>query len=433
MNTGSESVTVVGAGYVGIVTAVGLAEAGHRVRLIETADDRLAALEAGEVPFFEAGLQEGFARAVAAGRLAIERSIEPHAPVVMICVGTPIGDDGRSDLSQLRSALEALEPLVGPETIVVLRSTLPVGATRKAAGWTSVPTSRLFTNPEFLRQGTALADFRHPSRLIIGCFEDADEAALSRVRSLVGVDGVDTLVVDVTASELIKNGANAFLALKLSFANELAGLSEEMGTDIGDVLTGISADPRIGSSYLKPSFGFGGSCLPKELSTLAVAGRSVGLPMHVTAAASQANAAQQMRFADRLAVLVGGLQSRTIGMLGLAFKAGTDDVRGSPAIRLAESLIASGAVVRAFDPAAMANAKRALPELHTVPRAPDVFDGAHALVIATDWPEFATLPFDELGARMAERLIVDGRRLLNAPTLRGLGFRVSTVGTGSST
>lgn len=429
MHAESEPVTVLGAGYVGLVTAVGLAESGHRVRLVEKGPERLAALESGRVPIFEAGLQEAFDRAVATRQLTVAGAVGLPLGMTLVCVGTPIGDDGRSDLGQLRSALGDLDPLVGPETVLVIRSTLPVGGTRLAAAWTRVPDARIFTNPEFLRQGTALLDYLRPSRVVIGRFSDADETALARVRSLVAVEGVNLLVVDVTASELIKNGANAFLALKLSFANELAALSEEAGTDIGEVLAGISADPRIGSAYLRPSYGFGGSCLPKELQTLAVAGRSFGLGMHVTTAAAQANIAQQDRFADRVAALVGGLQERTVGLLGLAFKAGTDDVRGSPAIRLAKSLLASGARVRAFDPAAMSNAMGAVPDLELVDTPADVFEGADAVVIATEWTEFADLPFRALRSRMAAPLIVDGRRLLDAARLREVGYRVATVGT----
>jgi UDPglucose 6-dehydrogenase len=229
---------------------------------------------------------------------------------------------------------------------------------------------------------------------------------------------------------MIKNGANAFLALKLSFANEMAGLAEEMGVDVGDVLAGISADPRIGGAYMRPSFGFGGSCLPKELQTLAVAGRSVGLPMHVTTAASQANLASQNRFADRVASTLGGVRGKRIGLLGLAFKNDTDDVRGSPALRLASALLASGAEVRAFDPAAMSNALREEPELVVVERAEDVFEDADAVIIATEWPQFASLDWSVLAPRMIEPLLIDGRRIVDPASVEASGFRLVTLGRG---
>jgi UDPglucose 6-dehydrogenase len=423
-------VTVIGGGYVGLVTAAGLAQGGHSVLLVENDRRRLSILQQGQVPIFEAGLPEAFAAALAAGRIEVASGVGAANGIVLICVGTPIGEDGRSDLSQLRSALAELETVASPETVLVIRSTLPVSSASLLGRWTRIPTSRIFTNPEFLRQGSAMADFERPSRIVVGRYQDADPAALKAVVDLVGVPGVETIVVDVTASELIKNGANAFLALKLSFANELAALAEEIGTDIDDVLTGITADPRIGTAYLRPGFGFGGSCLPKELQTLAVAGRSVGLEMHVTTAASMANLAQQDRFATRIATILGGLQDRRIGLLGLAFKGGTDDVRSSPALRLATALLASGANLRAYDPAAIPNARRALPDLQTVDDAASVFADADAVVVATEWPEFRSLPFADLRTAMAEPLLIDGRRLLDARRLRELGYRVVVVGSG---
>ena len=426
----ADGVVVLGAGYVGLVTAVGLAELGHPVRLVEKAPARLAALRAGSIPIFEQDLQAAFSEQLQEGRLTVSSSLPAETGIVMVCVGTPISADGRSDLSQLKSALDDLAPTVGPTTILIVRSTLPVGESKRLARWTNVPEVRVFTNPEFLREGSALADFRAPSRIVIGRHPDAEEASLARVEALFeGVDA-DIEIVDVTASEIIKNGANAFLALKLSFINELAALAEESGADIGEVLVGIGKDPRIGSRYMQPGFGFGGSCLPKELQTLAVAGRAVGLAMHVTTAASHANAAHQERFVDRVASLVGGLDGKTIGLLGLAFKAGTDDVRDSPALNLARSMMASGARVVAFDPAASANAERSLPGLATVDRAESVFEDAAAVVVATEWPEFASLPFGKLRERMAEPLLIDGRRLLDPSLLRSIGYRVSVLGTG---
>ena len=430
MNQQSEYVTVIGAGYVGLVTAVGLCETGHRVELIERDAARLAMLEQGRVPIFEAGLHDAYERALQGGSLRVSGRASSPLGMTLVCVGTPISDDGRSDLTQLRNALADIDEVAGPQTVLVLRSTLPVGGAAHIHAWTKVPTARIFTNPEFLRQGSAMSDFRQPARVVVGRFDDASESALAAVIHLVEVPGAQTFLVDVTASELIKNGANAFLALKLSFANELAALAEEVGTDVGDVLAGITSDPRIGSSYLKPGFGFGGSCLPKELQTLAVAGRSVGLDMHVTTAASMANLAQQDRFATRIATILSGVQGRRIGLLGLAFKGGTDDVRSSPALRLATSLMASGAELRAFDPQAAANARRVLPDLQTVPDAQSAFVDADAVVVATEWPEFRELPYEQLRSLMATPLLFDGRRLLDAPALRDLGYRVVVLGAG---
>ncbi|MFL5670336.1 MAG: UDP-glucose dehydrogenase family protein [Chloroflexota bacterium] len=424
------SLTVVGAGYVGLVSAVGLAGLGHDVRLVETGATRLAALRAGRLPIHEAGLQDAFDAAVAAGRLEVAGEIGDEPAILLICVGTPIDDLGQSDLTQLDSALDAIGGRFGPDDILVIRSTLPVGGTRRSIETSGLPTARVFTNPEFLRQGTAVADFARPSRIVVGRFPDADPEALDAVMSLYDTIDAPRQVVDVEAAEIIKNGANAFLALKLSFTNEIASLCEEAGADVDEVLDGIGADPRIGRTYMQPSYGFGGSCLPKELTTLAVAGRTLGLPMHVTAAASAANLSAQERFADRIASALGGATGRTVGLLGLAFKAGTDDTRDSPAVRLAEWLISEGATVRAYDPAAGPQAAARVPDLVVVEEPSQAVLGSDVVIIATEWPEFRDLPWAAWADSGAPHLIFDGRRLLDPSALRASGYRVVQLGDG---
>jgi UDPglucose 6-dehydrogenase len=428
MTQGARRIIVVGAGYVGLVTAVGLASKGHRVEVVETRPDRLAALRVGRSPVHEAGLSEALASTLDRGRLTVADHPGLDADVVMICVGTPIGPNGRSDLAELDLALRSLDTIMADGLPVVVRSTLPPGSTRLVAEWTGLPTSRIFTNPEFLRQGTALEDFLHPTRIVIGRFHDADSEAIDTVTSVFSSFDAPVLIVDVAAAELIKNGANAFLALKLSFANELAGLAEEYGTDIDQVIAGIGLDPRIGDKYLRPGLGFGGSCLPKELVALAVAGEDCGLPMHVTRAASEANAAQQLRFTDRIDALVGGVGGLTVALLGLAFKAGTDDVRDSPALGVARELLARGARVRGFDPAASANARREVPELETVESARAALDGADVAVIATDWPEYRDIDWLAVKSLMRRPLVVDGRRMLDAELMARIGYSYEAVG-----
>ena len=426
----ARTLTVFGAGSVGLVSAVGLAGLGHEVRLVETGATRLASLRAGRIPIHEEGLQEAFDTALAAGRLEVAGEIGDGPSILLVCVGTPIDDHGASDLSQLESALAAIDDRFGPDDILVIRSTLPVGGTRRSIAATGLPTARVFTNPEFLRQGTAVADFAAPSRIVVGRFPDADPEALDAVMSLYDSIEAPRQVVDVEAAEIIKNGANAFLALKLSFTNEIASLCEEAGADVDEVLDGIGADPRIGRTYMQPSYGFGGSCLPKELTTLAVAGRTLGLPMHVTAAASAANLSAQERFAERIAAALGGTTGRTVGLLGLAFKAGTDDTRDSPAIRLAEWFLARGATVRAYDPAAGHQAAARVPGLDVVGDPAGAVLGADVVVIATEWPEFRDLPWADWADSGAPRLVFDGRRLLDATELRAAGYRVVQLGDG---
>ena len=430
MTRTQRSLTVVGAGYVGLVTAVGLARLGHDVHLVETGPARLQALRDGRIPIHEEGLQDAFDAAVADGCLRVTDTMPPDPGITLVCVGTPISDEGTSDLRQLDAAMSALRGRLGPDDILVIRSTLPVGGTRPTVEAAGLSTARVFSNPEFLRQGTAVEDFAHPSRIVVGRFPDADPLALEAVLALYESIKAPRLVVDVEAAEIIKNGANAFLALKLSFTNEIASLCEEAGADVDEVLAGIGADPRIGRTYMQPSFGFGGSCLPKELITLAVAGRAFGLPMHVTSAASAANLAAQDRFAERVGSAVGGARGRTIGLLGLAFKAGTDDIRDSPAIRLAERLLEGGATIRAYDPAAGANAAARLPALDVVDDPTLAIDGVDAIVIATEWPEFHDLPWAAWVGRPARPLVIDGRRLLDADALRGAGYTVIQLGDG---
>lgn len=428
METPRRHVAVIGAGYVGLVTAVSLARLGHSVQLVETFPDRLDALRARRVPIHESGLQVAFESALDTGRLSVANALNGPVEVVLVCVGTPIGSDGRSDLSQLKRALSDLAPVLAQDVPLVIRSTLPPGSTRLVVEWAQVPTARVLTNPEFLRQGTALEDFLHPSRLVIGHFPDASPKTIAMVAGLFDQIATTSLIVDVATAELIKNGANAFLALKLSFANEMASLSEEYDADVEQMLAGIALDPRIGPHYLRPAFGFGGSCLPKELRALATAGLDRGLGMHVTMAASEANLASQDRFVARIDQILKGVAGRPIALLGLAFKAGTDDVRDSPALHVARRLLDSGAVLKAYDPEAMVNARHVLPSLNVTGSAEAALSGADLAVIATEWSEFRDLPWAQVRRWMRQPTILDGRRLLDTREMRALGFRYSAIG-----
>jgi UDPglucose 6-dehydrogenase len=424
-------IRVVGAGYVGLVTAVGMLESGYSVELVEAREDRRNLLRAGTMPIFEPGVAEILGPALADARISVcAAPTDDAVDLVLLCVGTPIDDEGASDLSQLEAALHASRLSLGRGTPVVVRSTTPVGSVRRLVEELGVPDPLLFLNPEFLRQGTALEDFMRPARVVIGAADDSDPTAMVVVEQALAASGAPVLSVTYEEAELIKNAANAFLALKLSFINELALLTEVVGGDIGRVWAGLALDPRIGSPNLRSSFGFGGSCLPKELRNLATAGQSRGLPMHVTSAAAAANASTQANFAARIETLLGGLEGRVVAVLGLAFKAGTDDVRESPALRIAGLLRDAGAQVRAYDPQATTNARRAAPWLEICPTAQAALVDADAAVIATEWSEFKTLDWNAIGPTMRAKTIIDGRRLLNGRVMRDLGYRYAAVGTG---
>ena len=421
-------IVVIGAGYVGLVTGVSLAQTGlHRVTFVEKAPARLDELRKGIMPIAEPGLGEAFAEA--RERIAVVKSLdEAELPdFVFVVVATPISEAGDPDLTQMHSAMADLR--AWPDAHVSIRSTLPPGLSLRLPGLLGrADGSRLSTNPEFLRQGSAMEDFAHPSRIVIGRFPETSAEHLSRVEHIFEPFDSPRLSVDVAAAELIKNASNGFLALKLSFVNEMAALSEEFGVDVDEVLHGIALDPRIGSSYMRPGLGFGGSCLPKELQVLTVAGRRHGLPMHIARAVAQVNVEQQDRFIRRIVGELPAGKSR-IGLLGLSFKANTDDLRGSPALYVARRLLDADHVVSAFDPAVRKErAELAAPGIRMTDTAEDVFEDADAVVVATEWPEFAQIDLAAARSRVTHALIFDGRGVIDPDLAVRAGFSYRGIG-----
>jgi UDPglucose 6-dehydrogenase len=427
-------VAVVGAGYVGVVTAACLARLGHRATLLEVSVERLSALRSGVVPFHEPGLQGLVEAGLAAGR--IRATGDPADALsgrdaILVCVGTPLGHDGEVDLTQVRGACAAIADH-GQATPVVVRSTLPPGTSASLAAWLRRADLRtVVTNPEFLREGTAIADFMAPTRIVIGTRDGRRTRAARLVERLYDGLNAPIIVTDYASADMIKNAANAFLATKLSFINEIADLCEAYGADIERVVEGIGLDPRIGPSYLRPGIGFGGSCLPKELSNLMRLGRRKRLPVHLLQAASNDNGGRARRIATRIDAMTGGLAGRRVALLGLSFKPGTDDLRYSPAVALAEAMMARGAQVVAHDPVVPIERTAHLAGLE---RAADVVEacrGADVVVLATDWPDYRALDWRRLVGVVANPLLFDGRNALDAASLRRAGWVVVRIGQAS--
>ncbi|TBH21907.1 UDP-glucose dehydrogenase family protein [Thermus thermamylovorans] len=452
-----KKVAVVGAGYVGLTTGAALAYLGHRVVVLDVDEARVEGLRQGVLPFFEPHLREVLA--LAQGRIRFTARYEeaiPQAEVVFLAVGTPPGPKGGPDLSQVQAAAEAIGRHLGEGfTVVVNKSTVPVGsgnfvealvrrAYAQAHGGELDGRLAVASNPEFLREGQALYDSFYPDRIVVGAEDPRAVAALRELYEPVleqsfppppflprpeRMGAVPFLTTDLASAELIKYAANAFLALKISFINELAALAERVGADIREVARGIGLDSRIGPRFLQAGLGWGGSCFPKDTLALLAMGEEAGVPLPIVEAARRVNFAQRQRVVGKLQEALGTLRGRTIALLGLAFKPHTDDLRESPALELAALLLERGAFVRAHDPVALPRARRevALPlEYAETPEA--LLRGADAAVLATDWPEYRTWPWGSLRALFRTPLVVDARNHLDGEELLRLGYRYLGVG-----
>lgn len=423
------NVAVVGAGPVGVASAAVYALGGHRVSLVECRPERLASLRTGRLPFHEEGLRRAWAALGGAVAIVADLALCPSPPdAVVCCVGTPSLPDGSADLSQLEAVITAMRRL--PPVTLVVRSTVPPGSGRQYLPHLRSMGHGYVSHPEFLQEGTALRDTIQPSRLVVG----ADDPALhSVVYDLYPGVTCPRLSVDIPTAEFIKVAANAHLAMRVSFINEIALLAESLGADIDAVADGVGLDPRIGRSYMRAGLGYGGSCFPKDTRALTALARGLDTEMPLMRAVIQVNSRQPVVVARRVEERLGGLKGRRIGVWGLAFKPGTDDIRESQSLRLIELLCDGGADVTVHDPVAVANGS--LPaRAAQVETALQAAVGAEAVVLATEWPEYIHLSPPEVAARMTHpRFIVDARNtLVRQPwedaglEYRGIGRRVRT-------
>ncbi len=449
------NVSILGTGYVGLTTGVCLAYLGHKVTCVDADERKIRALEKGEVPFFEPHLEELIERASHNLRYTTDYSVAvPDSQVVFIAVGTPPGQGGSPDLKYLRAAAQGVGEHLGDHfTVVVNKSTVPIGSgnwvgslVRDAAA----PKGRgrdcfsVASNPEFLREGSALLDSLYPDRVVIGAEEaKTAEVLYTLYRPILEqtfpappflqrperMGAVPLISTDLASAELIKYAANAFLSTKISYINEIGQLAGRVGANISHVARGMGLDGRIGTRFLQPGIGWGGSCFGKDTAALVATAGEYGLEMPIVSAARDVNSKQRERVVDKLLAELKILKGRTIGLLGLAFKPDTDDLREAPALDVAKRLIERGARVQAHDPVAMERFKREHPGLDVIlcETAEDTAKDADALVLVTEWPQYRELDWQALAATMRSPVLLDGRHVLDPEDVQRAGFRYLTI------
>ncbi len=429
-------ISVIGTGYVGLVTGACFAEFGVNVTCMDNDAGRIERLEKGDVPFYEPGINELVAKGVKEQRLGFTTDIAKavdKALVIFIAVGTPPREDGSADLSFVEEVGKGIARHMTGYKAIVTKSTVPVGTGEKlrqviTAHQKSPIRFDIVSNPEFLREGSAIEDFMRPNRVVIGADSDQAVAIMKDLYRPLYLIETPIVVTDVPTAELIKYASNAFLATKISFINEMANLCERVGANVNLVAKGMGLDHRIGGKFLHAGPGFGGSCFPKDLAALIQTGERHGHPMQIASAASKVNEVQLKRMVAKIRETAGGLKGKTFGLLGLSFKPNTNDLREAPALAIGKDLLAEGAVIRAYDPAALDEACRTLPGLKACRDAYDAADGADVLIIMTEWNQFRTLDFDRLKGLMKKPVLMDLRNVYDPERVAAAGFRHVSVG-----
>jgi UDPglucose 6-dehydrogenase len=433
-------VAIIGTGYVGLVTGACLADFGHVVTCVDHDRSRIEELRRCEVPFYEPGLRELVSRNAGAGRLRFSTDIGDAvrgSTAIFLAVGTPEGSNGEADLSQIAAVAAAVAAHMNGYRVIATKSTVPVGT----GAWLrqhiqerlSVPVDfDVVSNPEFLREGSAVNDFMRPDRVVIGTDSECAAGIMREIYRPLYLIETPIVVTSIESAEMIKLASNAFLAVKIGFMNEIANLCDQVGADVHVVAKGMGLDKRIGAKFLHPGPGYGGSCFPKDTRALAVLGVDRRAPQHIVEAAIGVNRTQRQLVIEKLTEALGGLEGRHIAVLGLAFKPNTDDVRESPALYVCRELVRAGASVHAFDPVAASTAARALQDVRpAITFASDAYQAvsaAHALMIMTEWNEFRGLDLQRVLGLMTYPLIVDTRNVLDPASTLALGFRYVCTG-----
>ncbi|MDA8052371.1 MAG: UDP-glucose/GDP-mannose dehydrogenase family protein [Rhodospirillales bacterium] len=431
-------IVMIGDGYVGLVSGACFADLGSHVTVVEADHGRLTALKAGRIPIYEPDLDRLVVENIAASRLSFTHRFEEAvggADAVFLAVGTPSRrGDGHADLGHVFAAAEGLAAALTGPTVVVTKSTVPVGTGRRIAALMAELRPDLeievVSNPEFLREGSAIRDFMRPDRVVIGVETPHARAVLGQIYGRLALGGTPLLFTGLESAELIKYAANGFLAMKVTYINEMADLCERLGADVLDVAQGIGLDRRIGGKFLAPGPGFGGSCFPKDTLALMRIAQDAGAPSRLIEAVIGANDARKSGMAGRIIAAAGGtVRGRRIGVLGLAFKPDTDDLRDAPAIGIIHRLSEDGAKIRAYDPVGMEAARGLLPgSVHYCRDAAEAAQEADALVIVTEWNEFRSLSADRLKAAMRGRIIIDLRNIFEPEAMRRAGLRYHPLG-----
>ena len=431
-----KNITVIGVGYVGLVTGVCFADLGNRVVCVDINEERIENLKQGVMPIYEPGLEELVARNVRAGRLSFTTSYAKgleEAEFVFIAVGTPEGVDGEADLQYVRMAARSIAELMDHPLIIINKSTVPVGTGDWVAGIIREHRNdddvdfAVVSNPEFLREGAAISDFMAPDRIVLGSL---DLDAAEKVAQLYLPLRATIMITDLRTAEMIKYASNAFLATRISFINEISNICEALGADVKEVATGMGYDKRIGHAFLDAGVGYGGSCFPKDVKALTYMAEIKGRHPQLLRAVMEINHYQRRAVVRKLEEALSSLRDKEIGLLGLAFKPHTDDMREAPSVHVARMLQSAGARVRAYDPVAMKVAARMVPDLELADDAYGLAEGCDALVVVTEWNEFKNLDLVRIRDLMKQPVLVDGRNIYDPATMKEIGFHYRGVGRG---